>query len=84
MKKQKTTEPGYVNRNGQINLGRTNPPRPGNDAGQSIYVMRCPKCGHNYGVNGSDIWQRRCPKHGGGQPGLPLTPAEEKWTTSHG
>ena len=72
----KTTDPGYTNRNGQINLGRTDPPRPGTDRGQSIYVLRCPSCSRNYGANGTDIWQRRCPFHDGGKPGLLLTPAE--------
>ena len=72
-----TTEPGYVNRNGQTNLGRTNPPRVGTDHNQFIYVMRCPVCHHNYGVNGSDIFQRKCPIHQKGTKGLPLTDEEQ-------
>ena len=71
-----TTEPGYVNRNGQINLGRTDPPRAGTDHNQKVYILRCPECQRNYGVNGSDIFQRKCPFHQGGAPGLPLTDAE--------
>lgn len=84
MKDKLTTVAGFQNRNDQINLGRTNPPRPGTDHGQVIYVMHCPKCKQNYGANGSDIWQRRCPIHDKGAPGLPLLPAEMKWTAPHG
>lgn len=75
--KGQTTRYGYQNRNGQINLGGTT--RPGTDYGQSVYVLYCPICDRNYGSNGSDIFQRKCPYHQGGRPGLPLTPDEEKW-----
>ena len=74
----KTTDRGYVNRNGQVNLGRTEPPRAGTDFGQVVYVMRCPTCRRNYGVNGTDVWQRKCPFHQLGQPGLPLTADETR------
>ena len=84
MKPRPCAVPGFVNRNKQVNLGRTNPPRPGSDHVQVIYVMRCLKCGQNYGANGTDIWQRKCPFHAGGMHGLALTPSEEKWTTPHG
>ena len=63
-----TTMPGYRNRNDQVVARRTN--LPGNDHNQRIYVLRCGKCGSQYGANGSDIWQRKCPNCGGGQPGL--------------
>lgn len=72
----KTTEPGYINRHGQINLGPTSPPCPGNDHNQIIYVMRCIECGTNYGANGSDIFQRKCPEHQGGATGLTITDIE--------
>lgn len=75
-----TTDGGYVNRNGQMNLGRTEPPRAGTDHRQVVYVMRCLDGQHNYGVNGSDIWHRRCPAHQGGKPGLYLTPGEHGWS----
>jgi hypothetical protein len=65
---KRTTETGYTNKNNQVVLMRTN--ERGNDYNQFLYVMRCLKCGHEYGVNGSDIWQRRCPSCGGGAPGL--------------
>ena len=63
-----TTQPGYRNRNGQVVVRRTD--RPGNDHNQVVYELECGGCGHHYGANGSDIWQRKCPECGGGQPGL--------------
>ncbi len=72
----KTTIPGYRNGNGQVNLGRAEPPRAGNDHLQFVYEMHCPRCVGNYGANGSDIWQRKCPYHQGGRPGLELTDDE--------
>jgi hypothetical protein len=74
----KTTEPGYVNRNGQMNLGRTDPPRAGTDFNQYVYVLRCLECPRNYGVNGAAIFERKCPFHQGGAPGLQLTDEELK------
>jgi len=71
-----TTEPRFKNRNGQINLGRTDPARTGTDKFQFVYIMRCPICGKNYGSNGSDIFQRKCPCHQGGKAGPPLQPQE--------
>lgn len=65
---RKTTAPGYVNRNGQEVLHDTG--QPGNDHNQVVYVLKCKTCGHRYGANGSDIWQRRCPSCGGGAAGL--------------
>ena len=65
-----TTEIGYRNRNGQTVLRRTD--QPGNDHLQVIYVLQCGECGHEYGANGSDIFQRRCPAHDRGAPGLPI------------
>lgn len=65
----KTTTIGYVNRNNQEVICATG--LPGTDHGQYIYVLRCRDCGHEYGANGSDIFQRKCPKCQGGKPGLP-------------
>lgn len=65
-----TTIPGYVNRNKQTVLRRTN--LPGNDHFQMTYVMQCESFKHEYGANGSDIFQRRCPACDGGAPGLPI------------
>jgi hypothetical protein len=67
---QKTTDIGYLNRNGQKVVRATG--RPGNDHLQYVYVLRCekPGCGHEYGANGSDIFQRKCPRCQGGVAGL--------------
>lgn len=68
-----TTKSGYRNRNGQVVVRATD--QAGNDFGQRVYVLRCEAPGHDhgsfeYGANGSDIWQRKCPKCQGGKPGL--------------
>lgn len=63
-----TTRPGYENRNRQLVVQRTN--LPGTDHRQRIYVLRCLDCSTEYGANGSDIFQRRCPECQGGAPGL--------------
>jgi len=65
-----TTAVGYRNRNGQIVVEPT--ALQGNDHNQRIYRLRCGSCGHEYGANGSDIWQRRCPSCQGGRVGLPF------------
>ena len=64
MKKPYSTQAGYVNRNNQRNNGRTD--AVGNDHYQYLYAMECLNCGEHYNVNGSDIWQRKCPKCQGG------------------
>ena len=65
-----TTEPGYRNRNGQVVVRATH--LAGNDHNQYVYVLLCGDCGHEYGANGSDIFQRKRPNHQGGAPGLPI------------
>ena len=64
-----TTNPGYINSNGQEVLRSTN--RAGNDHMQKVYVLRCTKCRRDYGANGSDIHERKCPYCQGGRLGLP-------------
>jgi hypothetical protein len=59
-----TTTPGYVNRNQQTVIGLS-------DAaptlhGQKVYVLACGSCGHQYGANGCDVFQRKCPECQGG------------------
>ncbi|TNE65001.1 MAG: hypothetical protein EP336_13880 [Rhodobacteraceae bacterium] len=63
-----TTASGFRNRNGQIVIRATG--EPGNDHNQRVYQLACEHCGLNYGANGSDIFQRKCPACGGGKPGL--------------
>lgn len=70
MLKGETTRPGYVNRNSQVVIRNTG--MPGTDHGQSIYQLHCSHCRREYGANGSDIFQRKCPKCQGGQPGLAM------------
>lgn len=61
-----STDEGYVNRNNQMNTGKTE--LDGNDHMQKLYMMRClePNCGYEYFSNGSDIFQKKCPKCQGG------------------
>ena len=62
----RSTEKGYVNRNQQRNNGKMQ--IPGTDNLQWFYEMECLRCGHKYYANGSDIWQRKCPKCQDGRP----------------
>lgn len=66
----KTTQIGYINRNQQQCAGHRG--IAGTDHDQRAYRMEClkPLCGHVYGANGTDVFQRRCPKCGGGKPGI--------------
>lgn len=66
-----TTEIGYVNKNGQVVIMKTD--YPGTDHNQVVYVLLCKNCNIQYGANGSDIWQRKCPACQGGLPGLNYT-----------
>jgi len=63
-----TTQIGYVNGRRQECRGTRGVA--GNDHGQVAYQMACLDCGHVYGANGSDVFQRRCPNCQGGQPGI--------------
>lgn len=65
-----STQIGYVNRNNQRCGGHRG--RGGNDHLQRAYRMHClqPSCGNVYGANGSDVFQRKCPKCQGGEPGI--------------
>lgn len=65
-----TTRPGYINENGQITIRSTG--IPGNHYNQKIYQIACSKCGLNYGANGCDIFERKCPGCGDGEAGIPF------------
>jgi hypothetical protein len=65
---QGTTTIGFRNRNRQRVLAKTD--LLGTDHGQRVYVLLCDDCGHEYGANGSDIFQRRCPSCQHGRRGL--------------
>ncbi len=64
-----STRPGYVNPRGQVVIRNTG--LRGTDRGQTVYQVGCSVCGHVYGSNGSDIFERRCPMHDHGRPGMP-------------
>ena len=64
-----TVQIGYVNRNGQTVVAATG--LSGTDHGQSVYRLRCGHCSNEYGSNGSDNFQRKCPSCQGGALGLP-------------
>lgn len=59
-----TTDIGYINFNGQKNLGRSG--RLGTDYGQYFYNVMCTKCGKHYEANGSDLFIKKCPNCQGG------------------
>lgn len=63
-----TIQVGYVNRNDQENLGHRGVP--GTDHGQLAYRMKCRACAHEYGANGTDIFQRKCPNCQQGRSGI--------------
>jgi hypothetical protein len=62
----KSTVEGYINKNNQKNLGKTDQRGSGNL--QWFYQMKCLDCGYTYFANGHDIWLRKCPTCQGGQP----------------
>ena len=65
-----TTRIGFVNRNNQRCAGHRG--IAGTDHGQFAYRIEClnPGCGHIYGTNGTDVFQRKCPKCQGGRDGI--------------
>jgi hypothetical protein len=64
------SEIGDVNKNKQKLLAKTE--FKGNDHNQKIWAIQCinESCGHVYGANGADFYERKCPKCQGGAPGL--------------
>lgn len=56
----KSTETGYVNDNNQRNNGCTGVA--GTDNFQLLYNMECLNCGAIYKANGSNIYEKKCPK----------------------
>jgi hypothetical protein len=66
-----STQTGYTNANNQRCDGHRG--IAGTDHGQLSYGMVClvNDCGHVYGANGSDIFERKCPVCQGGKPGIP-------------
>lgn len=62
------SQPGDLNRNRQRLIAKT--ARPGTDHNQYVWHLRCEACGVEYGANGSDFHQRKCPACQGGAAGL--------------
>jgi PHP family Zn ribbon phosphoesterase len=71
---QGTTQPGFINRNAQRVIRATG--LPGTDNLQTAYVLECEQCQHRYAANGSDIFERRCPKCQTAKPGIPIAADE--------
>lgn len=67
-----TTKIGFVNRNNQRCDGHRGVK--GTDHGQLAYRMKClePNCDYVYGANGTDVFQRKCPKCQKGKDGIPF------------
>ena len=65
-----TTTNGYINRNNQKVHGTRDVT--GTDHGQYAYKLECLSsgCGYEYGANGTDIFQRKCPRCQGGNEGI--------------
>ena len=71
-----TVEPGSVNHNGQQvvrKAGRAAEDLPG----QSIYVLKCQRCGHEYGEAGIRVHGRKCPQCNEGKPGVTIPESEQ-------
>jgi NAD-dependent SIR2 family protein deacetylase len=57
---------GSINERNQRNNGKTG--EIGSDHGQKFYEMECLYCNFKYKANGTDIFQRKCPRCQGGRP----------------
>ena len=55
----KTTDPGYINKNNQRNLGFAGVSE--THYNQRFFTMECLDCGYIYFANGCDVWLRKCP-----------------------
>jgi hypothetical protein len=62
------TSIGYRNREGQEVVRKTE--REGSTPGQRVFILRCTVCDHEYRTEGSEIYDRLCPKCQDGPPGL--------------
>jgi hypothetical protein len=60
---------GFRNRDGQELLRKKD--REGRTPEQRVFILRCTVCGHEYGAEGCDIYDRLCPRCQDGPPGLP-------------
>jgi hypothetical protein len=75
---------GEANRNQQRLVQKTS--ERGTDYNQYVWVLICQResakhagiCGHQYGANGSDFHERKCPICQGGADGLPLPSVDRR------
>lgn len=65
-KESKWTAPGTVNMKRQVVVRDSGFV---NDHGQRVYVLRCGACQYEYGAQGCDVFQRKCPRCQGGAEG---------------
>ncbi|MGB5872846.1 MAG: hypothetical protein WBH56_03935, partial [Bacteroidota bacterium] len=63
---------GNLNKNWQMVIERTD--LPGTDKYAKVSVLECRRCGLEYGANGQDVWERKCPSCDKGRPGLAVPP----------
>lgn len=61
---------GEINHRGQLCCGTRQ--KEGTDHKQYAYKVCCTHCEHIYGANGSDMYERKCPKCQEGEPGIPF------------
>jgi hypothetical protein len=40
-----------------------------NDHQQTVFILRCGDCGYEYGAQGCDVFERKCPRCQGGRGG---------------
>ena len=77
-----------LNRNQQRLVQKTD--EPGTDHGAHVWVLVCERpsdkdagvCCHQYGANGTDFHERKCPKCQGGKPGLPIPFPDRRMRTN--
>ena len=63
-----TTQMGHINKHNQKCLGHRNVK--GTDNLQRAYKTKCLDCEDEYGSNGSDLFERKCPSCQDGAPGI--------------
>lgn len=76
-----TTSIGFRNQNKQVVVGPTG--MPGTDHNSKAYELKCGHCGVTYRANGTDIYERKCPKCQGGRPGLSIPEGQKPAAKPH-
>ena len=73
-------KPGERNRNRQQLLRITD--ARGTDHHSRVWILKCGACGHIYGCNNTDAFERKCPVCQRGKPGLkiPIERDGENWS----